>query len=288
MMTGQPSIGIVGAGKVGSTLARLLYQHKYAIAALYSPTRQHAQTLADRVSAPVVNTVSEVVAQADLILLTVPDDAIATVAAEIGDQNVRGKAFVHTSGAHDSSVLARLAATGGLTGSLHPAFPFADVETSVAKLPGTTFAVEAADDRLLGWLLDIVAALGGRALVIPPGKKALYHAALALASNYTVTLYALAERLLLSLDADRETIDAALNSLVAATVANLQEQGIPAALTGPLTRADVGTVAAHMIALTEIDAPAAELYRRLAEMTLPLLVERGVDIKEIEMLLNEY
>src|SRR5690606_17251414 len=105
-------------------------------------------------------------------------------------------------------------------------FPFADVESAVANLLGATFAVEAQDETLREWLNEIVAALNGRVLAIPPGKKAVYHAAMVFASNYTVTLYALAERLLLELGAERDTADAALDSLLGGTVANLRLRGI--------------------------------------------------------------
>ncbi|MEO8396232.1 MAG: DUF2520 domain-containing protein, partial [Chloroflexota bacterium] len=69
----------------------------------------------------------------------------------------------------------------------------------------------------------------------------------------TVTLYAAAESLLTSLGADKATADRALNWLVAGTVENLRVNGVPAALTGPLAGADVGTIAAHLRALEAVD-----------------------------------
>ncbi len=149
--------------------------------------------------------------------------------------------------------LAALAERGVQVGSLHPAYPFADVDTAISGLPGSTFAVEAQDEPLRSWLFEIVAALDGRALAIPPGGKAIYHAALVIASNYTVTLYALAESLLTGLGADKAAADAALDALLAGTVENLKAQGVPDALTGPLVRGDVGTIAAHLAALGAVD-----------------------------------
>jgi predicted short-subunit dehydrogenase-like oxidoreductase (DUF2520 family) len=122
---------------------------------------------------------------------------------------------------------------------------------------------------------------------VPPGSKALYHAALVIASNYTVTLYAAAERLLLSMGADRAAADAALNALVGVTVENLRRQGVPDALTGPLVRADVGTLAAHLRALRDADPALEEVYRALARLTYPLVEARGVSLDPIEHLLRQ-
>jgi predicted short-subunit dehydrogenase-like oxidoreductase (DUF2520 family) len=180
-----------------------------------------------------------------------------------------------------------LAAQGVQVGSLHPAYPFSDVESALKGLPGATFAIEAADDPLLAWLCEMVTTLKGSILRIPPGGKALYHAALVFASNYTVTLYGLAESLLTGLGADKVAADHALNALVAGTVENLRVNGLPAALTGPLTRADVGTIAAHLQALESVDQNLVEIYRQLTRVTYPLLQARGIALDEIERVLGQ-
>jgi predicted short-subunit dehydrogenase-like oxidoreductase (DUF2520 family) len=198
-----------------------------------------------------------------------------------------GKGVVHTSGAHDAQTLAALAKRGAIVGSLHPAFPFTDAVRPAESMAGVAFAVEAEDERLRAWLLGLVAALDGKALAIPAGGKVLYHAALAIASNYLVTLYALAERLLMTLGVECRDADAALNPLVTASLQNIVKQGIPGALPGPLTRADVGTVAAHLRALDKVDADIAAAYRQLARLSFPMLVERGIAVDGLERLLAQ-
>ncbi|MBK9750450.1 MAG: DUF2520 domain-containing protein [Chloroflexi bacterium] len=281
------SVGIIGAGKVGGTLARLWFERGYRISAVYSRSPERAAALAERVGAQVVPAAADVVDYADLTVIAVPDDVIETVAAALAIADWTGKAAVHTAGSRDSAALAVLQSRGGLVGTLHPAFPFADVETAVQKLPGAAFALEADDPRLYGWLTDLVAALDGHPIRIPPGQKALYHAALVIASNYAVTLYAAAEALLLRLGAGREQADTALNALVAGTVENLRTKGIPDALTGPLTRADVTTIGSHLRALAD-DPALAEIYVALARQTYPLLEARGLSTDRIEMLLRGY
>ena len=184
-------------------------------------------------------------------------------------------------------VLAALAGRGAMTGSLHPAFPFASVEAAMAKLPGATFAIEATGEPLRGWLMEMVGALEGQFLEIRPGGKALYHAALAIASNYTVTLYGIAQNLLTDLGAEEKVAANALNALVGATVNNLAKQGIPEALTGPLARGDAGTIAAHLQALRRIDEKLAALYVGLARATYPILAARGIPTEYIEQILRQ-
>jgi predicted short-subunit dehydrogenase-like oxidoreductase (DUF2520 family) len=283
IITIKPTLAIVGAGIVGETLGRLLYTRDYEVVTVYSRTPSRAEALASKVQARAVDSAGD--ARGDLALLAVPDDAIeATAAAMAG---FTGKAAVHTSGVRDMTALAALAARGVQVGSLHPAFPFADVEAAVAGLPGATFAVESQDEPLLGWLCGIVTALDGRALIIPSGGKALYHAALVMASSYTATLYGIAESLLVRLGADNAAADQALDALLAGTVENLRLRGVPDALTGPLVRSDAGTIAAHLWALHEVDGDLVELYRQLGRLTYPLLRARGIAPGAVERVLEQ-
>jgi predicted short-subunit dehydrogenase-like oxidoreductase (DUF2520 family) len=277
---------------LASVLAQRLHTAGYTIVAVHSRTRSHAALLAGEVGAEIAETPSEVVLAADLTLLTVPDDAILPCCSGVfSGMDCSDKGVIHTSGVHDADVLQPLAARGAMTGSLHPAYPFADTETALAGISGATFAVEAECLRLRDWLHEIVAALEGRVITIPPGGKALYHAALVMVSNYTVTLYAAAERLLVEMGAEPVAAAGALRTLLDATVSNIHQQGIPAALTGPLVRADLGTVQAHLAALATLkDDGFMEAYKSLARLSIPMLVVRGVPeefIEQLERLLDQ-
>lgn len=281
----RPSLGFVGAGSVGGTLARLWQRAGYPVTAVSSRTEAHALALAQAIGAEAVASPEEAMQACEVLFLTVPDDAIAPVAAQLAGADLRGKAVVHTAGAASLDKLRVPAQQGASVGSLHPAFPFADVETSLQTLPGASFALEASDLALQGRLIDLAEALHGKVLLIPPGGKAAYHAAMVIASNYTVTLYATAEALLQELGAEQEAISNALNAIVGATVQNLKAQGIPDALTGPLTRADVGTIQAHLAALP--DDLRRQTYMNLARLSFPMLRKRGVDVHAIEAILQD-
>jgi len=283
----EPSLGIIGAGKVGGALARLFYQANYRIAGVYSRTPHHAETLATLVGSNSYSSLQAVSERADLTLLTVPDDAIESMVRELLNVDWMGKGVIHTSGAVGANVLSPLMERGAMIGSLHPAFPFTDAEIVVANFSGATFAVETESSELRNWLESMVHTLDGHVLNILPGAKALYHAALVLVSNYTVTLYAAAEKLLTDMGAERTAVDLALNALLSATVENLRQKGIPDALTGPLVRGDVGTIATHIDALHRIDDTLLDTYKQLARLSFPILTARNISTEAIERLLKQ-
>ena len=283
----RPTVGFIGGGKVGTTLARLLFARGFVIPCVYSLRANHAEDLAQRVGAKVSASAGEVIASSDLTFLSVPDDAIRDVAATVAGTKLDGKAVVHTSGVYEADVLGDLAAKGAMIGSLHPIFPFADIEQSVKGLPGSVFGMEATSPHLQDWLTTIVGALDGQILAIGAGQKALYHSALVFASNYGVTLYAIAQQLLTHIGAEWEVSSTALNTLTAGMVRNLQAMGIPDALTGPLVRGDIGTIETHLAALQHLDPMLVDLYTQLALHTLPLAAARGVDTGLIEALLRK-
>lgn len=270
-------------GKVGVSLAGLLHERGYRIAALYSRSTDKATQLAQIVGAVPATSPQAVVTLADLTLLTVPDDALDAVAGALTGESWDGRAVVHTSGVHSARTLDALQARGAETGSLHPAFPFASVDQALTGLPGSTFAVEAQADHLRGWLSDMVSSLGGQVIVLTPDSKARYHAALVIASNYLVTLYDVARSLLESVGASPDASAGALNTLMQAALHNVAAFGPVDALTGPLVRGDLGTVTAHLTALEDAPSAYRDLYIQLARLTYPLLEKRGITIGNISI-----
>lgn len=278
----KPTLAFIGAGKVGQVLARLWFQSGYTVSAVHSRTLDHARALASAVDALPMTNPRDVVPTADLIFLTVPDDSIVSVSQLLASMNWKEKCAAHTSGVYGAEALSALSDHGARVGSLHPAYPFAGIDEAITGLRGSTFAVEAGDARLSDWLEGLALALDGHLLHIAPGSKALYHAAMVIASNYTVVLYAAAQRLLAHAGAEPEAARQALNALMAGTVDNLRSKGIPAALTGPLVRADVGTVRAHLAALRGVDHELARTYTQLARLAYPILRARAVNVDDLE------
>lgn len=279
------TISIIGASKVGNTLARLWHTAGLEIKAVYNRNHAKALQLAQYVDADAVDTLEMAVQSADIIFLTLADNALSSVVTELSKIDLTDKAIVHTSGALSIDVLSELALHGASLGSFHPAFPFSDIETAMKTLSGASFAIEASDKKLQRQLMYLAETLDGKIIIIPEGQKAIYHAALVMISNYTVTLYSLAESMLKPLTSDQSAIDSALITLLNATVKNIANQGIPNALTGPLVRADTGTMQRH---LRSIDNDALKLlYINLARLSYPMLEQRGIDTHLIEKHLQD-
>lgn len=270
----RPSVAIIGLGRVGLVLGRALHAAGYTIAAVSSRDTAKASAVAAafgaRAAAP-----ADAVRAADLTLLTVSDDAIATVAAELAAAAAwqPGRLVVHASGASPASALAAAAAQGAQIGAFHPLGAFATPDTPLPA--GITFAIEATPP-LQPLLWQMALDLGGRPFDLAPDDKTLYHAAAVIASNYTVTLAALATELFERLGATPEQGLQALLPLMRTTLDNLERQGLPDALTGPLVRGDVGTVWRHIQALDHTTPHIGVLYRCLAQGTLPLAMRRGL------------
>jgi len=267
-------VGIIGAGRLGSALARALAVVGWPVVAVASRRAASAQALVARLPAARVATAQEVADSAELVFLTVPDAAIGTIVRAVRWH--AGQAVVHTSGAESLAPLAPARAAGALIGALHPLQTFASrAEPAPLDLfAGITCALEG-DAALLPRLEALVRALGARPLRLPPEARALYHAAAVLAANYVVTLLHLAADLWGAFGVDEREALAALLPLVRRAVDNVAAHGPTAALTGPIARGDAVTVARHLAALATARPTALGPYVALAEATLALAAARG-------------
>ncbi|HUS16404.1 MAG TPA: Rossmann-like and DUF2520 domain-containing protein [Chloroflexia bacterium] len=280
---GLPTVGFVGAGKGGQTLAAGLAHAGVRVVAVASRSRESAMRLAALAGVPasgVYSRAAEVPAAAQLTLLTVPDDAIAAAVEEIcraGGWHP-GHGVVHCSGALPSSLLDCARAEGSPAASFHPLQAFAarpaDVAAAAAQLRGIVYGLEG--DALLMPALDrMVRLLGGWPLPLQAAIKPLYHAAAVIASNYAVTLVATGADLLARCGLEPDAAVRALLPLLAGTLTNLTTLGVPEALTGPLSRGDTGTVARHLDHLDAVAPEAATLYRSLGLVTLPIALHKN-------------
>jgi predicted short-subunit dehydrogenase-like oxidoreductase (DUF2520 family) len=270
----RPGVGIVGAGPVGTTLGVAISRAGWPVTAVASRDPDRRERF--RALVPGARAFAEPAAipeAADLIIVAVPDDAIAEVADRVRLRD--GQAIVHTSGAVGAEVLAQAVIEGGDIGAFHPLVSFtADVERSVDGLRGSTIAVEG-DDRLIDLLSELALAIGGTTVRLLPGTKAVYHAAAVLASGGLVALLDAIVALGAIAGLDERDSLAVYGRLAEQTLANARGVGIAASLTGPITRGDVGTVAAH-IATLEAHAPdVVELYVATARRQLRIAEDRG-------------
>ena len=202
---------IVGPGRAGSALAA-------ALAAAGWPVE------------PVLARGDDLAAAAhgtELLVLAVPDGAVAEVAAAIEPDSAT--VVCHLAGSLTLDVLAGHPRRA----SLHPLVPIPAGPAGAARLRGATFAV-AGDDRVR----DVVTALDGAAIEVPEENRVAYHAAAVVASNHLVGLLGQVERIAATADVPLS----AYLELARATIDNVAELGPVAALTGPVARGDETTI----------------------------------------------
>lgn len=270
----RPRVGIVGAGAVGTALGVAINRAGWPVVAVASRDASRRQRFCALVpGAQALVEPAGMLDLVDLIIIAVPDDAIAAVAAQIRLRD--GRVLVHTSGALGSDVLGQAPAEGGQIGSFHPLVSFtADVERSVSDIAGAVIAIEG-DDQLVALLADLATAIGGIAIRLQPGTKAAYHAAAVMASGGLVAVLDAAVALATKAGLDERGSLEAYGRLMEQTLANAQAVGIGAALTGPISRGDVGTVAAHVAAIETRAPDVLELYLAAARRQLRIAEERG-------------
>ncbi len=278
-MSGQPRssrpaaaplerLGFVGAGRLAQALAPALDQAGWTVCAVSSRSLESARALARQLPrSTAVAGAQEVAGLADVVFLTVPDAAIATVASQIAWRS--GQGAVHCSGAWGPELLPGADTGGAQAGSFHPLQTFAGGRPAASPFLGITISLEA-PDPLRQSLLAMTQALGARPLTLLSSARALYHASAVLAGNYLVTLLAAAAALWPEFGLSEQEGLSALLPLVRTTLDNVARLGPSAALTGPAARGDVASVRRHLEALMVHAPDTLELYRQLGLRTLAL------------------
>jgi predicted short-subunit dehydrogenase-like oxidoreductase (DUF2520 family) len=268
-----PFLGIVGAGAVGTALGVALSRAGWPITAVASRDAGRRERFSRLVGGTrAFAEATAILDEVELIILAVPDDALAGLATSL--RLYSGQALVHTSGALGAEVLEPAMAAGTQIGSFHPLVAFADTERAVAALHGATVAVEG-DDQLVALLAEMAETIGATAVRLAPGSKSAYHAAAVLAAGgFDALLDAIAELGRVA-GLDEASSLAIYGPLIEQTLGNARALGIRGALTGPITRGDVGTLRAHLATL-EAHAPGVlALYRAAAEREIDLAAARG-------------
>lgn len=236
------NVTIVGLGRAGSSFAIALRRSGHDV------TLVHHDELA---TVPV----------SDLVLLTVPDDAIAVVA---GSLPVRpGQVLAHSAGSRTLDVLA----PHPLRASMHPLVTMPTAETGATRLIGATYCV-AGDPRIF----EIVESLGGRTITLRDGERTAYHATAAVAANHLVALMGHVERLA---DSAGLSLDDFL-PLARQALADVAEFGPAAALTGPASRGDMATIDAHLAAIPESER---STYAAMANAAFELVEQRRLQLR---------
>lgn len=255
------SIAFIGIGRLGGALAMALVQHGVPVAMVASRSATAAAQLAARL--PGCKAVAAATAaQADLVFLTVTDDAIAPLAAQLPWR--AGQSVVHCSGATEVSALQAAADAGAAIGGFHPLQIFSDPQRAIELLRGSSVAIEG-PLALEAQLRQLAETLGMHPLRLPPGARALYHGGASYAASFLLSMLHEAVTAWAAFGIDEGQALQALLPMARGTLAAAQSKGLSAAVAGPLSRGDAGVIARHLAALGALGPGHAALYR---EMTL--------------------
>lgn len=268
------SVGVIGTGRAGSVLGAALARAGHKVVAAYGVSdlsRLRAEALLPDV--PLV-TPEEVLAQADLVLITVPDDVLAELVAGLSATNAfrAGQFIAHASGRYGIEVLVPASRAGALPLALHPAMTLTGTSLDLERISGAPFGVTAPDE-LRPVAEALVVEMGGDPVWVPEEHRALYHAALANGANHLVTLVAQSIDLLRA--AGVEHPQRLLGPLLFAALDNSLRSG-DSALTGPVVRGDAGTVAAHVDVINEVSVEARRAYVAMARLTADRALANGM------------
>lgn len=282
-------VGVVGAGRVGAVLGAALARAGHRVVAAYAvslTSRTRAGAMLPDV--PLVE-VAEVFENADLVLLTVPDDTLPQLVEGLAATGVvrPGQFLVHTSGRHGVGVLDPATRVGALPLALHPAMTFTGTAVDLQRLSGATFGITA-PEPLWPVAEALVVEMGAEPVRVDEDRRGLYHAALAHGANHLATLINDAMDLLRA--AGIAEPDKSLAPLLFAAMDNTLRQGDDA-LTGPVARGDADTVARHVqeinAALPEARAAYVALARRTAARALAAGHLKATDAEPLLDVLSE-
>ena len=268
MTTPRPArlrVGVVGVGRVGSALGVALSRAGHAVVAVSGVSAESRRRAEQQLPGVPVLPADEAVAAADLVLLAVPDDVLRPLIAGLAETGAwrPGQLAAHTSGAQGIDVLDPAAARGVLPLALHPVMTFAGRPEDVDRLSGATWGVTASDE-LRPVAESLVLEMGGEPVWVPESARPLYHASLTVASNHLVTLVNDALGLLSGAGVAEPARLVA--PLLSASLDNVLRLG-DAALTGPVSRGDVATVATHVDTLRRSAPDALPAYVAMARRT---------------------
>jgi predicted short-subunit dehydrogenase-like oxidoreductase (DUF2520 family) len=270
----QLRIGLIGPGRAGTALARALANAGHLITATYAVSAKSRQRALDYFPDAKLAEPAEVAENADLVLLTVPDDVLPGLIKGLAATGapLRGRMLAHASGAHGITILDDATRAGALPLAIHPVMTFTGRDDDVDRIKGVSFGVTA-PDPLRPAAEALVIEMGGEPVYIPEEKRALYHAALAFAANHLVTLVAQSADLLQHAGADNP--NRMLAPLLSAALDNALRFG-DNGLTGPVARGDDGTIASHIAAIEHSDPRAKSAYLALARLTADRAINAGL------------
>lgn len=289
----RQTIALIGPGRVGCAVSKRLRLAGYPFSAIISRSRERGEKACSYIGCEkkLASEQLEDASTAQIILLAVPDDHIHNIASKLQTscQLSEQTTLIHFSGLHTAAIMRQEASPARLL-SLHPLLPFADRQKAFEKLQLCPCAIEAQCSQALTLGHELVTAIGGSPFILDQNKKPLYHTAASIASNYLVTLLAIARDLLIRCGIAPDQALPMLLPLVQTSLDNVKDLGPEQGLSGPIVRGDIGTVSAHIQSLKNERPELLQLYQLMGKLTTEVSQNAGrldpTKAAEIKKLIN--
>lgn len=277
-MSFHAKVSFLGCGRVGRTMARALKDAGYEIGMIVTQNDKNTREAIDFIGAGIHATDLVSAALSGTIhFIATNDDAIEEIVqmldAEIS-ASLENHYFFHFSGSVTSEVLAPLQKKGAAVGTIHPLQVFADPLKALETLPGIYYAIEG-QDKAMELAVQMVDQLQGKLLLIPTGRKVLYHAAGVFAANYLTVLVNIVVGIMEEIGESPEDAYQAFLPLMVGALQNIEEFGVAGALTGPVVRGDSRTIQRHIKALNDLKPEWVTVYKVLGQEAVEIAARHG-------------
>ena len=259
-------VSIIGAGKVGKVFAKALKNLQYNIISISSKSNVSADDLAGEINCEVSYDWLKI-AEADIIFITTNDGAIKAVMELLKERDIlrKGQFIFHCSGVEGLDGLSFAKEKDVFIGSIHPLQSFVEE----VNLKDVYFALDG-DVEAIRLGEKIVNEFGGKTFIVPSDKRAIYHAAACIASNYFVTLIHSAIVLFEQFNMEEHDAIQALLPLIQGSIDNIKKNGCGNSLTGPISRGDIETVTKHIKGIKAMAPDELDLYKIMGKYTADL------------------
>ncbi|MBD1398052.1 DUF2520 domain-containing protein [Pontibacter sp. JH31] len=248
-------IALIGAGNVAWHLGKALYGAGHEIVAVYSPTSGHREALAKELAPAIPLPSPDLTAtDAELVLIAIPDAALASVASTI--KVAKGTIVAHNSGSQPLAVLQSI--TGGRAGVFYPLQTFS--KSKPVDFKSIPVLLETEDENTLQTLQAVAASITKEVHLVDSTKRKQLHLAAVFACNFTNHLLGISRTLL----HDAQLPDSLLQPLIQETIAKALQQHPFQVQTGPAVRHDHNVIDEHMQMLQE-HPTYQQVYRLLTQ-----------------------
>ncbi len=240
--------GFIGAGKVGISLGKYLFDEGLSEATLcgyYSKSMSSSEFAAKFTNSKQFKDLKTIVEECEILIITTPDDVIVKVWEEISKYNIQNKIVCHCSGSLSSGIFFKAANKGVKVCSMHPLMAVSNREKSFIKMKDSFFTLEG-DEQAVGLMARMLKEKGNSFKIIDSLNKVKYHAASVYMSNLVIGISNMAFELMKECGfSEKEAIDS-MKFLALGNLEKLFQSDPKNALTGPIERNDLKTVKRHL------------------------------------------